>query len=172
MKRKQQLRKTRRKTRKTRRIQRGGTDIVFKVVVFSDEELSSATKKSIQDALTDLYGKVNESEIEIPYKNDFLTMTGLKRLANADAKVETHVTIQEPPAFLQKNIDSDTLLTALEGQIQNKLMEKKLDVSLLPVQHGLHGDFGPFKQFYVGLCTPACFKKYPIYSNIIIQVTA
>lgn len=162
-----------RKALRTRRRQRGGADIIFKVLVFSDGPLSSDTKQSIQDVLTELYGQAKVEEVEHSLKQDFLDTTGLGGLLNARNKFQTQFQIENPPHFLQKKMNPDTLLTALEGQIQNKLEEKQIDVSLIPPQHGLYGDYGELKMFYVGLCSPAC-KTYAknMYKYEIQKATA
>lgn len=170
MKRKIGTRHKRKRSQKTKK-QRGGGNITFKVIVFSKEKLSPSDSQSLLDSLKELYGIVTIEKSEIPHKYMFPETTGIAKLKNADTSMETVISIKTPPAFLEKNINPDTLITALEGQIHNKLTEKGITISLIPVQHGAYSVDGRNKTFYVGLCSPKCFTvDGPIYLSKIESV--
>lgn len=144
--------------RKTRK-QRGGYPRLFQVALFSPEKPSDEVKTGIQTLLNELYGAGTTVEDGggIITKDDFIELTGLKHV-NPDRVVETTTfTVANPPAFLEKDsVHYDTRLTALEGQIADKLLEKGLDISLIPAPHGIT-DEGNYL-FVVGLSHPASYE--------------
>jgi hypothetical protein len=148
--------------RRTRRIrkarkQHGGRPITFQVVLFSVEEPSEEIKKSIQSLLDEIYGGSTTFEEGVGInKLQFGEVTGLPKNLQSEEATETIFNVA-PPVFLQKDsVHYDTRLTALEGQIADKLLEKGLNVSLIPPQHGATDE--GISVFAVGLSYPSTFE--------------
>ena len=159
-----------RKSRKTRRQRGGGPLITFKVVLFSLTEPSDSLKQQIKQLLDELYGGDTTFESSDLMKYQFASNTGLPEEFQAEGVKETVFSIENPPAFLGKQkIRPDTRLTALEGQIAQKLLKKGINVSLIPAQHGLYDQAG--FQYIVGLMHPASVKMTNgMYQNAINKV--
>ena len=143
-------RRTSKKSKKTRK-QRGGNPKTFQVVLFSSKEPTDDLKRQIKELLDELYGGDTTFESSTMMKYQFTGSTGLPSNFQKDDAKEIVFTVK-PPGFLEKNrIYYDTRLTALEGQIADKILEKAVPISLIPPAHGLTDEGESI--FIVGLMT-------------------
>lgn len=164
-------RKLRSKKRKTRK-QRGGDKhslVIF--VLFSQEVVPKEMIESFKQLLRTTFNSEVEDYTEMPvsYKMFFEgTVAGLKNTPLIKESIEIPLRLVSPPAYLQKDEKPELLLTALEHQIGNALLETPLDISLIPPDHGVYGE----NLFIVGLCTPKCYKAYnkDVYLNTIKNI--
>jgi hypothetical protein len=157
-------RKAKRQTQKQRqrREQSGGADKnILIIVLFSSEPPSSETLSTLRALLKETFNsEVGSHSLGFEYKFLFLGPTGL-RSPLAEDSFETSFLIETPPAYLTKQIHTETLLTALEHELGNALLSSSLskDISMIPVPHGLVQE-GEEPVFMIGLCSPPCYKRY------------
>jgi hypothetical protein len=164
-------RKVRTKKRRTRKQRGGDKSILVIFVLFSEEVAPKEMIESLKQVLrTTFHSEIEEyTEMPVPYKSLFEnTVAGLKHTPFIKESFELPLRLLSPPAYLQKDEKPELLLTALEHQIGNALLETPLDISLIPPDHGVYGE----NLFIVGLCNPKCYDRYKkdVYLRMIKNV--
>jgi len=155
-------RKSRKMKRGTRR-HRGGAKYDFSVTLFSGEPIDDELKNSLFSILQDKYSKVTMETLDEEKRMFKYLMfegsTGITEDLQTDIVVYN---CTNPPRYLfNEKMDLDGRLTKLEYEIRDMLLEKNVDISLIPAPHGLQpSDYvnapDEYRQFHVGLCTPKC----------------
>jgi hypothetical protein len=143
------------KKSKKRRYQRGGNPINFQVVLFSEEQPPEKLQRDLQHLLKELYGEATKIEDDMFLKYSFEGITGLPNKYTGEVANETVFSVKAPE-FLSTNVHWDTRLTALEGQIADKILEQDLPISLIPPPHGISDDGNSL--FIVGLSYPVTYS--------------